>query len=154
MREQEVQSFLEKVAIECIPPSERNVGFYSRYFIVSKNDGGLCAIIDLHHLNHSLKRFNSLSTLVLPHTSSSTGAGCHGTNGAEASSVRISLNRSAPGSSRGVHQDEVRRLLVAPFCPARVWFLDLIALLDGLPWELPVRRDRLSQPRGTIHHPR
>ena len=41
----------------------------------------------------------ALSPLVLSDSSSSTGAGCHGTDLAEASSVCLSPNRSAPGSS-------------------------------------------------------
>ncbi len=45
-------------------------------------------------------------------------------------------------------------LLVAPFWPGRVWFSDLISLLDGSPWEIPVRRDLLSQVEGMILHPR
>ncbi len=40
-----------------------------------------------------------MSPLVLSNSSSSTGAGCHGTDVAEASSVRLSPDRSAPGSS-------------------------------------------------------
>ncbi|KAL0190873.1 hypothetical protein M9458_013571, partial [Cirrhinus mrigala] len=62
-------------------------------------------------------------------------AGCHGTDVAEASSVRFSPDRS----------DGVSLLLVAPYWPGRVWFSDLISLLDGSPWEIPVRRDLLSQ---------
>ncbi|KAL0158003.1 hypothetical protein M9458_046079, partial [Cirrhinus mrigala] len=41
----------------------------------------------------------AMSPLVLSDSSSSAGAGCHGTDVAEASSVRISPDRSAPGSS-------------------------------------------------------
>ncbi|KAL0146516.1 hypothetical protein M9458_058147, partial [Cirrhinus mrigala] len=41
----------------------------------------------------------AMSLLVLSDSSSSPGAGCHGTDVAEASSVRLSPNRSAPGSS-------------------------------------------------------
>ncbi len=41
----------------------------------------------------------SLPTLVLPHASSSSRTGCDDTDVAEASSVRISPNRSAPGST-------------------------------------------------------
>ncbi|KAL0188094.1 hypothetical protein M9458_015193, partial [Cirrhinus mrigala] len=40
-----------------------------------------------------------MSPLVLSSSSSSPGAGCHGTDVAEASSVRLSPDRSAPGSS-------------------------------------------------------
>ncbi len=42
----------------------------------------------------------SLSPLVLSDSSSSTGAGCYGTDVDEASSVRLSPDRSAPRSSR------------------------------------------------------
>ncbi len=41
----------------------------------------------------------AMSPLVLSDSSSSTGAGCHGTDLAEASSVHFSLDRSAPRSS-------------------------------------------------------
>ncbi len=41
----------------------------------------------------------SLSTLVFPHTSSSSRTGRNGTDVAEASSVCFSPNRSAPGST-------------------------------------------------------
>ncbi|XP_077061833.1 uncharacterized protein LOC143714498 [Siphateles boraxobius] len=59
-----------------------------------------------------------------------------------------------PGVLERVRRDGVSLLLVAPFWPARVWFADLISLLDGSPLELPVRRDLLSQAGGTILHPR
>ncbi|KAL0170932.1 hypothetical protein M9458_035528, partial [Cirrhinus mrigala] len=36
----------------------------------------------------------------------------------------------------------------------RGWFSDLISLLSGSSWEIPVRRDLLSQAGGTILHPR
>lgn len=52
--EQEVNSLLAKGAIEHIPPLDRESGFYSRYFIVPKKDGGLRPIIDLRYLNRSL----------------------------------------------------------------------------------------------------
>ncbi|KAI2668278.1 putative uridine nucleosidase 2 [Labeo rohita] len=39
--EQEVATLLRKEAIEVVPPLDRESGFYSRYFIVPKKDGGL-----------------------------------------------------------------------------------------------------------------
>ncbi len=57
-----------------------------------------------------------------------------------------------PGVLARVRRDEVSLLLVAPFWPGRVWFSDLISLLDGSPWEIPVRRDLLSQ--AGVYHPR
>ncbi|KAI2651994.1 Transposon Ty3-G Gag-Pol polyprotein [Labeo rohita] len=54
--EQEVATLLRKEAIEVVPPHERESGFYSRYFIVPKKDGGLRPILDLRLLNRSVKR--------------------------------------------------------------------------------------------------
>lgn len=54
--EQEVKSLLCKDAIETVPPHEVESGFYSRYFIVSKKDGGFRRILDLRLLNQTLKR--------------------------------------------------------------------------------------------------
>ncbi|KAK3512511.1 hypothetical protein QTP70_015661 [Hemibagrus guttatus] len=45
-----------------------------------------------------------------------------------------------------VPHDRVHLLLVAPHWPARVWFMDLVSLLDGTPWEIQVRS--LSGARG------
>ncbi|KAL0159530.1 hypothetical protein M9458_043255, partial [Cirrhinus mrigala] len=45
--EQEVVTLLRKEAIEVVPPHVRESGFYSRYFIVPKKNGGLRPIIDL-----------------------------------------------------------------------------------------------------------
>ncbi len=59
-----------------------------------------------------------------------------------------------PGVLERVRRDGVRLLLLAPFWLGRVWFSDLISLLDGSAWEIPVRRDLLSQTRGTLVHPR
>ncbi len=52
-----------------------------------------------------------------------------------------------------VRQQESRLLLIAPRWPTRIWFSDLISLLDGSPWAIPVRRDLLSQAQGTVFHP-
>ncbi|KAL0173474.1 hypothetical protein M9458_029442, partial [Cirrhinus mrigala] len=54
--EQEVATLLRKEAIEVIPPHDRESGFYSRYFIVPKKDGGLRPILDLRLLNRSVMR--------------------------------------------------------------------------------------------------
>ena len=39
-----------------VPPHDRESGFYRRYFIVPKKDGGLRPILDLRLLNCSVKR--------------------------------------------------------------------------------------------------
>ncbi|KAL0185744.1 hypothetical protein M9458_017414, partial [Cirrhinus mrigala] len=59
-----------------------------------------------------------------------------------------------PGVLERVRRDGVSLLLLAPYWPGRVWFSDLISLLDGSPWEIPIRRDLLSQAGGSILHPR
>ncbi|KAL0161017.1 hypothetical protein M9458_044742, partial [Cirrhinus mrigala] len=43
--EQEVVSLLRKEAIEVVSPHDRESGFYSRYFIVPKKDGGLPEVV-------------------------------------------------------------------------------------------------------------
>ncbi len=52
----EVMTLLEKGAIEMVPPALSESGFYSRYFLVPKKDGGLRPILDLRRLNHALMR--------------------------------------------------------------------------------------------------
>ncbi len=52
----EVMTLLEKGAIEMVPPALSGSGFYSRYFLVPKKDGGLRPILDLRCLNHTLMR--------------------------------------------------------------------------------------------------
>ncbi len=52
--QQELSSLLQKGAIEEIPQSEVERGFFSRYFLVPKRDGSLRPILDLRRLNFSL----------------------------------------------------------------------------------------------------
>ncbi|KAI2668213.1 Transposon Ty3-I Gag-Pol polyprotein [Labeo rohita] len=54
--EQEVETLLRKEAVEVVPLQDGESGFYSRYFIVPKKDGGLCPILDLRLLNRSVMR--------------------------------------------------------------------------------------------------
>ncbi len=58
-----------------------------------------------------------------------------------------------PGVLERVRQDWVPLLLIAPQWPGRVWFPDLLSLLDRPPLELPIRRYLLSQAGGSIFHP-
>ncbi len=51
--QQELSSLLQKGAVEEIPQSEIEQGFFSRYFLVPKRDGGLRPILDLRRLNFS-----------------------------------------------------------------------------------------------------
>jgi len=54
--EQEVLTFFQKGALERVSPPSRESGFYSRYFIVPKKDGGLRPILDLRHLNSRVQK--------------------------------------------------------------------------------------------------
>ena len=63
----------------------------------------------------------ALSPLASSDSSSSTGAGHHGTDVAEALSVRFPPIALLPGVLERVRWDGVRLLLVAPFWPGRVW---------------------------------
>lgn len=58
-----------------------------------------------------------------------------------------------PPLLRRIRVDGVRLLLVAPLWPHMPWFSEIPPLLDGTPWELPRRRDLLSQADGTLFHP-
>ncbi len=51
---QEIGCLLEKGAVERVPPNELESGFYSRYFLVPKRDGGLRPILDLRPINRAL----------------------------------------------------------------------------------------------------
>ncbi len=52
----EVMTLLEKGAIEMVSPALSESGFYSRYFLVPKKDGGLRPILDLRRPNHAHTR--------------------------------------------------------------------------------------------------
>ncbi len=52
----EVMTLLEKGVIEKVPPAQSESGFYSRYFLVPKKDGGLRPILEPRRLNHALMR--------------------------------------------------------------------------------------------------
>ncbi len=51
-----VMSLLAKGAMEMVSPAKSESGFYSRYFLVPKKDGGLRPILDLRHLNRALMK--------------------------------------------------------------------------------------------------
>ncbi|XP_038146283.1 uncharacterized protein LOC119786801 [Cyprinodon tularosa] len=46
-----------------------------------------------------------------------------------------------------------RLILIAPHWPAQHWLAEIFQLLCAQPWELPLRRDLLSQGAGTVFHP-
>ncbi len=73
---QEVQTLLSKGTVEIAPPVDSKSGFFSRYFLIPKRDGGLRLILDLRHLNRSviqdvdikLSNFFQLSHIFAPRT--------------------------------------------------------------------------------------
>ncbi len=81
----------------------------------------------------------SLSSLVLPHASSSSWTGRDGADVAEASSVCISPDRSAPRNPGESSPGPGSTTFYCPRWQGRVWFPDMISLLDRPPLELPVR---------------
>ncbi len=48
-----------------------------------------------------------------------------------------------------IREDEEQVLLVAPYWPNRTWFPELMLLATAPPWPIPLRKDLLSQRRGT-----
>ncbi len=53
-----------------------------------------------------------------------------------------------------VREEEEQILLVAPYWPTRTWFTELMLLVTAPPWQIPLRKDLLTQRRGTLWHPR
>ncbi len=96
---------------------------------------------------------SAMSPLVLSTSSSPTGAGCHGTDVAEASSVRLSPGCSAPRSSGESAPGRSSAAISSPVLAGPSMVLGSDSLLDGSPWEIPVRRDLLSQAGCTLVHP-
>nr|XP_009303290.1 uncharacterized protein si:ch211-79h18.2 [Danio rerio] len=80
------------------PPVETGVGAWGMATTPKSGGGHLAEIRQSRRRSICLSENNTLPIVVLPNTSSTFGAGCHGADVAEASSVRFSPNRSAPGS--------------------------------------------------------
>ncbi len=51
-----------------------------------------------------------------------------------------------------VREDEEQVQLVAPYWPSRTWFSELMLLMTAPPWPIPLRKDLLSQRRGSLWH--
>ena len=52
-----------------------------------------------------------------------------------------------------VREQGLSLILIAPRWPSKHWVAEIVQLLSGQPWPLPLRRDLLSQARGEIYHP-
>ncbi len=57
-----------------------------------------------------------------------------------------------PVSLAQTEQEQI--LLVVPYWPTRTWFPELMLLVTAPPWQIPLRKDLLTQRRGTLWHPR
>ncbi len=98
---------------------------------------------------------SAMSPLVLSNLSSSLGLGAMVQTWPRLRLYAFPPIALLPGVLVRVRRDEVSLLLVAPFWPGRVWFSDLIFLLDGSPWEIPAggissHRQGLSPPSGDV----
>ncbi len=76
------------------------------------------------------------------------GAGCYGTDLAEASSVHLFPIALLTGVLERVQPGWGPSIAKTLFWPGREWFSDMISLLDGSPWGIPVRRNLLSLAKG------
>ncbi len=83
--------------------------------------------------------------LVLHEFPDDSGHRCVRPSMAECQSVRVSTNKADSGSTMQSEVERCRLLLIAPFWPSQTWFSELTPLLYRSPWEIPIRRDLLSQ---------
>jgi len=90
---------------------------------------------------------NPLSPLVFSHSSSSSGAVCHGTDVPKAASVLLSPDRSTPRSSGEGN-------IGSPILANPSLVCGFSNPVKGSTWEIPTRRDHLSQVCGKVFHPR
>ncbi len=77
--QQELSSLLQKGEIEEVTQSDVERGFFSRYFLVPKRDGGLRPILDLRRLNFSLYKgkFKMLTLKTIMSQVQGGGLVCH-----------------------------------------------------------------------------
>lgn len=55
---EEIEALLQQNAVKIIPPHVARSGFYSRYFVVPKKDGGSRPILDLRALNRHIRTYS------------------------------------------------------------------------------------------------
>ena len=97
---------------------------------------------------------DALPALLLPEEQRSPhGLGCSGASLAPVLFYTFPPFTLLQPLLRKVLVEHVQLILVAPLWPHMLWFSAIPPLLDGLPWELPHRRDLLSQANGALFHP-
>ncbi len=52
-----------------------------------------------------------------------------------------------------IREEKEQILLVAQYWPTQTWFPELMLLVTAPPWQIPLRKDLLTQRRGTLWHP-
>ncbi len=120
--EQEIKALLKKEAIEYVPHSNRETGFYSRYFIVPKKDGGLRPILDLRVLNVSVLKlkFKNVNFETNHVTDQIRGLVCHDrSQGRILSHIHPSVSQEVPevrfwGQSIPVSGSSIRPSIITP----------------------------------------
>lgn len=58
-----------------------------------------------------------------------------------------------PPTLARVRDKGLTMILIAPRWPGKHWLAEIIQMLYGVPWPLPLHRDLLTQARGEIFHP-
>ncbi len=91
----------------------------------------------------------SLPVVLLP-DQGNTRHGCAGTSLCKYAFPPVSLLAQTLCKIR---EDEEQILLVVPYWPTRTWFPELMLLVTAPPWQIPLRKDLLTQRQGILWHP-
>ncbi len=91
--------------------------------------------------------------LVLPEFLDDSGHRCVRPSVAECQSVRVSANKADSGSTMQSEREQCPSPSHSPIMVLPDLVSELTPLLYRSPWEIPIRRDLLSQLQGKIWHP-
>ncbi len=53
-----------------------------------------------------------------------------------------------------IREEQEQILLMAPYWPTRTWFPELMLLVTAPPWQIPLKKDLLTERWGILWHPR
>ncbi len=177
-----VMSLLKKGAVETVPPAPSESGFYSRYFLVPKKDGGLSSTCAHWEQRTCRANWTWEQKCNLRAMSTQTGSGNMGIFSRPEVDIFASEDNThcqiyfskdsdalahdwpnlllyafppialIPQVIRRIREQKHRLLLVAPLWRNQLWFSELARLLTAALWPIPLRQD-LSQANGMIWHP-
>ncbi len=91
-----------------------------------------------------------MPALVLPEFPDDSGHRCLRPPVAKCHAYSFPPIKLIPAVLCRVKVSSARLLLIAPFWPSQTWFSELTPLLYRSPWEIPIRRDLLSQLQSRI----